>query len=227
MRSFLAELLGTYFLVFAGTGALVINDVSGGVITHPGIAMVFGLVVMVLIYAFGEISGAHFNPAVTVGFWLSGRFPFRRIFPYMGAQFFGAILASLTLKILFPMHSTLGITLPRGDVGQSFILEAILTGLLVLVILSVTSGAKEKGLLAGVAIGGTVGMEALFAGPICGASMNPARSFAPAWVSGHLCGVWIYLLAPLVGACVAVVVHRLLSPGLGQQLSMGHATIAK
>lgn len=210
MRIYLSEAIGTFFLVFAGTGAIIVNDLSQGAITHAGIAMTFGLIVTVLIYALGDISGAHFNPAVTFGFWVAKRFPGRRVLPYFGSQLFGALLASLLLKFLFPTHLTLGTTLPQGPLVQSFILECLLTCLLALVILNVTSGAKEKGLLAGVAIGGTVGLEALFAGPICGASMNPFRSLAPALVSHHLNGIWIYLVAPFIGAILAVGLHQLL-----------------
>lgn len=208
MRSYIAEAIGTFFLVFAGTGAIIINDISNGAITHVGIAMTFGLIVTVLIYALGEISGAHFNPAVTFGFWLAKRFPSKKIFPYLGSQFVGGILASIALRILFPVHPTLGITVPHGSIYQSLIIECILTCLLVFVILNVTSGSKEKGLLAGVAIGGTVGLEALFAGPICGASMNPIRSLAPALISNNLNEVWIYLVAPMAGSMIAVTLYK-------------------
>ncbi len=212
MKRLLSEAIGTFFLVFAGTGAIVVDDISHGQITHLGVAMTFGLVVMILIYAFGGISGAHFNPVVTLGFWLSQRFETKRVLPYLGSQFLGGVAASGLVYVLFPNHQTLGATLPIGSSIQSFVLEVVLTLLLVLVILNVTSGSKEEGLLAGVAIGGTVGLEALFAGPICGASMNPVRSFAPALISGQMSGIWIYLLGPLLGSCFAVVVHRVLKP---------------
>lgn len=210
MRRFLSEAIGTFFLVFAGTGAIIINDISKGAITHLGIAMTFGLIVTVLIYSFGRISGAHFNPVVTLGFWLSKRFDSKDVLPYLGSQFIGAIAASSLLYFLFPGHSSLGSTVPAGSAMQSLILETILTLLLVLVILNVTSGSKEEGLLAGVAIGGTVGLEALFAGPICGASMNPVRSLAPAIISGQMQGIWIYMAGPLLGAFLAVGLHKLL-----------------
>lgn len=203
-KFFLAELLGTAALVFAGTGAIVINDVSGGVITHAGIALTFGLIVMAMIYALGDVSGAHLNPAVTISFWAAGRMEGARVLPYVAAQIAGALLASGLLRFLFPTHAGLGATLPAGSWHQSFVLEIALTFLLMFVILSVSTGAKEKGITAGMAIGGVVMLEAMFAGPICGASMNPARSLAPALVSGHIGALWIYLAAPTLGALLAV-----------------------
>lgn len=199
-----AEFLGTFALVFAGTGAIVINDVSAGAVTHVGIALTFGLVVLAMIYAVGDISGAHLNPAVTSAFWLSGRFPARSVPPYIISQCLGAIVASGTMRLLFPTHTTLGATLPAGSGAQSFILELILTFLLMFVILSVSTGAKEKGITAGIAVGAVIALEALFAGKICGASMNPARSLAPALISGHLEHLWIYLVAPVAGASLAI-----------------------
>lgn len=212
MNKLLAELLGTFALVFAGTGAVIVNDVSGGVIGHAGIALTFGLVVMAMIYAFGEISGAHFNPAVTLGFVAAGRFAWRDAPGHVLAQTGGALLASGALRVLFPTHDTLGLTRPAGAEMQSFALEVILTAILMLVILRVSSGAREKGITAGMAVGGVVALEAMFAGPICGASMNPARSLAPALVSGHLEQVWIYLLAPVLGAGVAVPLSFAIQP---------------
>ena len=203
-----AEAIGTFALVFAGTGAVVINDQTGGAITHAGIALTFGLVVLAMIYAIGDVSGAHLNPAVTAAFWLAGRFPGGQVVPYVTCQLLGALAASGVLRFLFPAHPTLGITLPAGAESQSFVLEAILTGLLMFVILSVSTGAKEKGVTAGIAIGAVIGLEAMFAGPICGASMNPARSLAPALVSGHLEHVWIYLTAPFMGAGLAIFACR-------------------
>jgi aquaporin NIP len=204
MRKDLAELFGTFALVFAGTGAVIINDVSGGTVSHVGIALTFGLIVMAMIYAVGDISGAHLNPAVTLGFWMARRLPGRSVAPYILCQCAGAIVASLLLRVLFAEHHTLGATMPTGTAGQSFILEVVLTCSLMFVILSVSTGAKEKGIMAGAAIGATVGLEALFAGPICGASMNPARSLGPAIVSGQLHSLWIYLIAPVIGAALAV-----------------------
>jgi aquaporin NIP len=208
MKKLLAEFIGTFALVFAGTGAIVINDVSDGNITHVGVALTFGLVVLAMIYTVGDISGAHLNPAVTSAFWLSGRFAGRQVLPYILAQCFGAVAASGILHFLFPTHKTLGATLPAGSAMQSFFLELILTLILMFVILNVSAGAKEKGVTAGMAVGAVIGLEAMFAGPICGASMNPARSLAPALVSGHWEHLWIYLAAPVMGACLAVFACR-------------------
>lgn len=203
-QKLLSEALGTFILVFAGTGAIVINQVSGGAITHAGIALTFGLVVLAMIYAFGDVSGAHLNPAVTIGFAVAKRFSWRDVLPYIGAQMVGAVAASGLLRFLFPQATTLGATLPAGPPMQSFVLEVVLTAILMLVILSVSTGAKEKGITAGIAIGSVIALEAMFAGPICGASMNPVRSLAPALVSGSLQHLWIYLAAPTLGALMAV-----------------------
>ena len=197
MRRYAAELIGTYALVFAGTGAMVINEQTGA-LGHIGVAATFGLIVLAMIYAFGDLSGAHLNPAVTIGFVVAKRFPLKEAAPYIVAQLGGAVLASLTLRLLFPENTTLGATFPTGSEIQSFILEALLTYFLMLVILQVSHGSKETGLMAGIAIGAMVGLEALFAGPICGASMNPARSIAPALVSGELRALWIYIVAPVI-----------------------------
>ena len=202
-RACFAEFLGTAALVFAGTGAIVINDTTHA-ITHLGVAMTFGLIVMTMIYTLGDISGAHLNPAVTFAFWRARRFDGRQVLPYIASQLGGALLASGLLRALFPAHPTLGATLPAGPAAQSFILETVLTALLMFVILNVSTGAKEKGVTAGIAIGAVIMLEAMFAGPICGASMNPARSLAPALVSGNLGALWIYLLAPVLGAWLAV-----------------------
>ena len=204
MKSLFAEFLGTAALVFAGTGAIVINDVSGGAITHAGIALTFGLIVIAMIYTFGDVSGAHLNPAVTIGFWAASRFDGARVLPYIVAQITGALAASLLLRELFPEHPSLGATLPVGTASQSFIFEIVLTFILMLVILSVSTGAKEKGITAGIAIGAVIALEAMFAGPVCGASMNPARSLAPAIVSGNKSALWLYLAAPIIGALLAV-----------------------
>jgi aquaporin NIP len=204
IKTVLAEFIGTYALVFAGTGAIVINDVTGGQITHVGIALTFGLIVLAMIYTFGEVSGAHLNPAVTIGFWAAQRFAGRMVAPYVAAQTAGAIAASGTLRLLFPAHQNLGATIPSGLAMQSFVLEFILTFLLMLVILNVSTGAREKGITAGIVVGAVIALEAMFAGPICGASMNPARSLAPALVSGQTEHLWIYLIAPVVGALFAI-----------------------
>lgn len=204
MRKYAAEFLGTFALVFAGTGAIVINAVTGGSVTHTGIALTFGLIVMAMIYSVGGVSGAHFNPAVTLGFFLARRLKLGCVLPYIASQLAGGIVASALLRLLFGNISRLGSTIPTGSQAQSFGLEVILTAILMFVILSVATGSKEQGLMAGIAIGGTVGLEAMFAGPICGASMNPARSIAPALVSGAFTSLWIYIAAPVVGAAIAV-----------------------
>ena len=204
MKKYIAEFIGTFFLVFVGCGAMVINNHTGGVVTHVGVAMSWGLIVMVLIYSIGDISGAHINPAVSIGFWIAQRFPFKKLLPYISLQLLGALLASYSLKMMFPEDETLGSSLPTGSWQQSFIFEMILTFLLMFVILHVSTGAKEKGIMAGAAIGATVGMEAMFAGPICGASMNPARSIGPAIASGHVEYLWVYIVATVLGAVMAV-----------------------
>lgn len=208
MRRLAAEFLGTFFLVFAGTGAIIANEVSGGAVTHVGVSLTFGLVVMAMIYAFGDVSGAHLNPAVTAAFWVSGRFAGRDVGAYVAAQLGGALAASGLLRVLHTTNARLGMTLPSGPVWQSLVLEVVLTAMLMVVILSVSRGPKEKGLLAGIAIGGVVALEALFAGPISGASMNPARSLAPALVTLNLEHAWVYVVAPMAGAIAAVGIAR-------------------
>jgi aquaporin Z len=204
MKKYFAEILGTFALIFCGTGAIIINQEAAGAITHPGIAFTFGLIVMVMIYALGPISGAHFNPAVTIAFTVAKRFPAKQILPFILSQATGAFLASLTLRYLFPANEFLGATMPAGSEMQSFIFEFILTFFLMLVIIHVATGSKEQGMFAGLAIGSTVLLEAMFAGPICGASMNPIRSISPAIVSGHLEHLWLYIAAPIAGAVFAI-----------------------
>jgi len=204
MKPYFAESIGTFCLVFAGTGAIVIDGAAGGTITHVGVALTFGLVVLAMIYALGDVSGAHLNPAVTIAFAVAGRFPFQKVLPYLASQCAGAFAASALLRLLFPSDILLGATLPAGTVMQSLILEAVLTAMLMFVILSVSTGSQEKGITAGIAIGAVIGLEAMFAGPICGASMNPARSLAPAVVSGHCEHLWIYIIGPILGALVAI-----------------------
>lgn len=208
MRRLAAEFVGTFALVFAGTGAIVINDVSSGTVSHVGIALTFGLVVLAMIYAVGDVSGAHLNPAVTLGFCAARRLGVGWVVPYLASQCAGAVLASVVLRLLFPAHPTLGATVPAGGAVQSFVLEAILTFMLMFVILSVSTGPKEKGTMAGIAVGAVIALEALFAGPISGASMNPARSLAPALVSFRLDSVWVYLTAPVLGALASVLACR-------------------
>ena len=204
MKRLFAEFLGTFILVFAGTGAIVTDHATGGTLGHVGVSLVFGLVVLAMIHTFGDVSGAHLNPAVTVGFAVAGRFSWKDVPGYATAQLAGAFTASLMVKLLLSNEASLGATLPAGSVIQSFILEVILTAILMLVILSVSTGSKEKGITAGIAIGAVIALEALFAGPISGASMNPARSLAPAIVSGNFQNLWLYPLATILGSIIAV-----------------------
>lgn len=204
MKKLAAEFIGTFALVFAGTGAIVIDETSGGAVTHVGVAFTFGLIVLAMIYTVGDISGAHLNPAVSLGFFAARRFPLRNVIAYVASQCAGAFAASGTLRFLFPQNATLGTTTPAGSMTQSFVLELILTAILMFAILGVSTGAAEKGITAGIVVGSVIGLEAMFAGPICGASMNPARSLAPALVSGHIQYLWIYLVAPVIGAFVGV-----------------------
>jgi aquaporin Z len=206
-RAGLAEAIGTFALVFAGTGAVVV-DAGTHLLGHVGVSATFGLVVMAAIYAVGEVSGAHINPAVTIAFWASGRFEGRRVAPYVGSQLAGAIAASGLLLALFPHAGTLGGTTPAGSQAQSLVLELVLTFFLMFVILGVAVGAREVGLMAGIAIGGTVALAALMGGPVSGASMNPARSLGPALVSIDLASQWIYIAGPLAGALLAVPAYR-------------------
>jgi aquaporin Z len=213
----MAEFIGTFILVFAGTGAIIIDSLTGA-LGHVGVALTFGLVVSALIYAFGHISGAHFNPAVTISFAVMREFDTKYIPHYILAQLAGAILASIILYLLFindfdSMQSVsyLGATLPRGSWQQSFVLEFILTFILMLIISSSAIHAKAVKSFAGIAIGFTVGLEAMFAGPICGASMNPARSIAPAIVSGNLEHLWIYVVATILGAVSSVYIYNIIN----------------
>jgi aquaporin Z len=222
MTKYLAEFIGTFMLLFAGAGAIVINDATGGLITHVGIALTFGLVVLAVIYTIGDVSGAHINPAVTIGFWIGGQFHRRQVVPYIGCQLAGATVACFVLRLLYPGHPTMGATLPIVGIWQAFLLEIILTWFLMFVVLNVSTGAKEKGITAGIVVGSVVALEAMFAGPACGASMNPARSFGPAIVVATnrineksdlaVSALWIYLAAPVIGAALAVVTFWLIRP---------------
>jgi MIP family channel proteins len=203
-RRLAAELFGTFVLVFAGTGAIVFDSVNPGKIGHIGIALTFGLVVLAMAYAVGSVSGAHLNPAVTVGLWLARRVPGASVLPFVAAQCAGAFAASALLFAMYPDHPTLGATLPHGPPWHSLVLEVWLTAVLVFVILAVAVADPAVRPLGGVIVGAVIALEALFAGPISGASMNPARSLAPAVVSGSLDHLWVYLAAPLVGALVAI-----------------------
>ena len=211
-REVLAEFIGTFTLIFMGTGAVIVNQVSQGAVTHLGISGVFGAVVAALIYALGHISGAHLNPAVTLALWQGGFFRRHRVFPYILAQILGAIAASSLLLIIFGPVANLGATLPlNNNWQQSFVLEIILTFILMLVIFGAAVDPRSHQSFAGLAIGLTVGLEAACMGPITGASMNPARSFGPALLSGIWQHQWLYWIAPIIGAQLAMWVYRLLS----------------
>jgi aquaporin Z len=211
-REMFAEAIGSFTLVFAGTGAVMVNAISNGAVTHLGISFVFGAVVAALIYSIGHLSGAHFNPAVTLAFWTSGFFPKRRVMPYIVAQTIGAVAASGLLIISLGKVANLGATLPLNDNWlQSFVLETVLTFILMFVIFGSGLDRRSPIGFAGLAIGLTVGVEAAFMGPITGASMNPVRSFAPALVGRIWQHHWLYWVAPILGAQLAVVVYRELS----------------
>jgi len=208
-QKYIAEFLGTFALVFCGCGAIVTNDVAPGLVGNAGIAMSFGLIVMAMIYSFGSISGAHINPAVSLAFYLNKQLRSKDVLPYIFSQLLGAIVACLALKGMFSEHETLGLTSPHGSDNQSFILEFVLTFLLMLTIFKVSSSKKNIAQFTGLAVGGVVLLEAYFAGPISGASMNPARSFGPAIVSGNVDKLWIYMLATSLGALASIPFHRL------------------
>jgi MIP family channel proteins len=205
----LSEVLGTAFLMIFGTGAVVVDEQAHN-LGHGGVAAAFGLIVLIIIQGLGHVSGAHVNPAVTIGFWAAGRFPGRRVVPYVLAQLVGALLGSWLVRLLATPGSLLGATLPAHGVGQAFGVEVGLAFWLMLIILRVTSSYYEQGLLVGLTISATVWLEALVGGPLSGASMNPARSLAPALLSGHLTAAWVYVVAPLAGMLLAVLADRLL-----------------
>jgi MIP family channel proteins len=215
IRRVIAEFFGTFSLVAVGCGAIMINALTGD-LTHLGVAFAFGLVVMVMIAATGHISGAHLNPAVTVAFAATRHFPWREVPIYTLGQVLGGVTAAITLRVLIGPMANLGATLPAGSVWQSLGLEVLLTAALMFVITSVATDTKAEGHLAAIVIGGTVGVNALWAGPISGASMNPARSFGPALVTGAWLHHWVYWVAPLLGAVLGALAYQLVREPLVQ-----------
>ena len=211
-RALIAEAIGTFALVFAGCGAIMVDSKSGS-LGHVGVAISFGLVIMVMIYAVGHVSGAHFNPAVTLSFALARHFPPRQVPLYWAAQLVGALLAAAILRGSLGNIAQLGATFPSGSDGQAFLWEAVMSFFLMFVIMAVATDTRAVGEAAAIAIGGTVALDAMFGGPITGASMNPARSLGPGVVTGDLHAIWIYLLAPVVGASVAAVTYTFLRAG--------------
>jgi aquaporin Z len=211
-RKYFAEAIGTFALVFAGCGAIVVDEIGIGNIGHLGVSMVFGLVIMAMIYSYGNISGAHFNPAVTVSFLAARRISLKDAGLYIAAQIIGAVLAAAILRFMFPGFVTLGVTAPSGNIAQSFVLEMLLAFFLMTVILNVSTGHMEKGIMAGISIGAAVFIAAVFGGPVSGASINPARSLGPALLAGNYSYLWIYMTAPVLGTVMAVpafhIIHK-------------------
>jgi aquaporin NIP len=203
-----AEFVGTFALVFAGAGAIIVDATQNGAITHVGVAATFGLVIMAMIFAVGHLSGGHFNPGVTLAFAVARHFSFRDVVPYWLAQFAAALAAAAVLRLMFGNVADLGATQPAGSMMQSFWLELILTFGLMFVIISVATDTRAAGQAAAIAIGGTVGLEAMFGGPISGASMNTARSLGPALVSGQLHALWLYAIAPPIGAVLGGLTYQ-------------------
>lgn len=208
-RRAVAECVGTFVLVAAGCGAIVVNQATGA-LGHAGVAASFGLVVMVMIAAVGHISGAHLNPAVTIAFALTRHFEWRAVPAYVAGQLLGAVAGAAVLRAIFPGPGSLGATAPVGAPLQALGLEILLSAVLMFVIVSVATDTRAVGQLAAIAIGGTVALDALWGGPISGASMNPARSFGPALVAGAWRAHWIYWLGPIVGAVLGAAIYQFL-----------------
>ena len=211
-RALVAEAIGTFALVFAGCGAIMVDSKTGQ-LGHLGVAFAFGLVIMVMIYGVGHVSGAHFNAAVTFAFALTRHFPWPRVAAYWGAQLTGALVAALLLRASLGNIAHVGATFPSGSDAQSFLWEAVMTAFLMFVILAVATDTRAVGEAAAIAIGGTIGLDAIFGGPISGASMNPIRSLAPGIVSGDLHAIWIYLTAPIVGAAIGGLAYQFVRAG--------------
>jgi aquaporin NIP len=205
-----AEGFGAFGLVFAGCGAIVTDAIHPGSLGTVGIALVFGLVIMAMVYATGHLSGAHLNPAVTLAFVLTRHFPRGEAVAYVAAQVAGALVAAATLAAVWPSDpASLGASVPTVGIGSAFVYEVVLSAFLMFVIMAVATDTRAVGAAAAIAIGGTVGLDALFGGPITGASMNPARSLGPALVSGELHDLWLYLVAPPVGAALGALAYQL------------------
>ena len=205
-----AEGLAAFALVFAGCGAVVANASYQRTLGTVGIAVAFGLVIMVMVYATGHLSGAHINPAVTIAFSLTRHFPAREAFAYVGAQCVGAIIAAFLLLAVWPdQPANLGATVPSIGVGSAVLYEAILSAFLMFVIMAVATDTRAVGAAAAIAIGGTVGLDAIFGGPVTGASMNPARSLGPALASGTWTDFWVYFVGPISGAAIGAFAYQL------------------
>ncbi len=205
-----AEALAAFALVFAGCGAIITNDQRGGALGAVGVALVFGLVIMAMVYATGHLSGAHINPAVTIAFALTRHLPPREAGAYIAAQVTGALLAALCLGAIWTSHpADLGATVPSIGDGSALVYELVMSALLMFVIMAVATDTRAVGAGAAIAIGGTIGLDALFGGPLTGASMNPARSLGPAVVAGQWSGLWIYVVGPVVGAALGAAAYQL------------------
>ena len=209
LRVLAAEFVGTFTLVFAGCGAIMV-DAKTHALGHVGVALSFGLVIMVMIYAVGHVSGAHFNAAVTFAFALTRHFPWPRALGYWTAQLLGALTSAAVLRGSLGNIANVGATMPAGSQGQSFLWEFVLTFFLMFVIMAVATDTRAVGEAAAIAIGGTIGLDAMFGGPISGASMNPVRSLAPAIVSGNLHALWLYIVAPILGAGLGALSYQLI-----------------
>ena len=214
-RRLVAEGIGTFFLVLIGPGAVMVNAYSGGAIGHAGVALAFAFVVTAIVYALGHLSGAHINPAVTIGFWSGRRFPGREVGPYVVAQLLGAIGASAFLRGVLGPVGHVGATLPSLPLGAAFAVEWLLSFVLMFVIMAVATDERATNGFAGVAVGLTVGFCALTGGPLTGASMNPARSFGPALVGGIWTAHWIYWVAPITAMVAAARLYDFLRPASG------------
>ena len=210
MKKYIAETIGTFGMIFCGCGAMTIDEITNGSISHVGVASVWGLIIMAMIYAFGATSGAHFNPAVSIGFAVAKKFSWKEVPKYFLFQLIGAIVAIALLWFLFPNSKTLGESIPATGFPdyKAAILEFILTFILMTVIIHISTGSKEVGTMAGIAVGGVILLEAMFAGPITKASMNPVRTITPALFTGHFSHVLLYILAHILGAISAVILHN-------------------